>query len=329
MPVAGESNLVEPLRKRILVIGGSGFIGSLLVDRLVALGAEVCVMARTEGLLSPASRHARLRFVRGDILDAVRTIGTIREFAPDVLVQLSAHPDGDENHTQALQAVQTNVTGTLNALEGFCQARGELYIYGDSVKVYGNGEVPYREDGHPRPTSSYAVAKLAGWQLCELYARVHGVAVAAIRPTLVYGPRQRFNVISLVVNSVLDGRLEIPLAGGQQTRDPLFVDDAIAAYVAAIRSGRAIDGRRIVIGGGRELSVQDLAETIVRLMRGNQRVVAVSRAARPTEIWRSYSDNVEAGRILGWSPAVGLEAGLARTIEWIGAHQRQPLTRQA
>ncbi len=226
-------------------------------------------------------------------------------------MQLSAHPDGEESHAQAQQSIQTNVTGTLNALEGFCTCSGELYLYGDSVKVYGNCDVPYREDAPTRPNSSYAVAKLAGWQLCELYSRVRGVTAAAIRPTLVYGPGQRFNVVSFVVNSVLDGRLEIPLSGGTQTRDPLYIDDAVSAYVAAIRRGRTVAGRRIVIGGGAECTVQSLGETVVRLMKGNQKVMSVAQAARPTEIWRSFADNLEAGQILGWKPEVSLEEGLA------------------
>lgn len=317
------------LRKRVLVVGGSGFIGSHLVDRLLELGAEVCVMSRSEGLLAPIGRDPRLRFVKADILDAPATIAAIRDFAPDVLVQLSAHPDGEECHAQALQSIQTNVTGTLNVLEGFCQAPGELYLYGDSVKTFGNVPVPYREETPPSPTSSYAVAKLAGWQLCELYARIRGIRAAAIRPTLVYGPRQRFNVVSFVVNCVLDGRLEIALSGGHQTRDPLYVDDAVEAYVAAIRRGDAIAGRRIAIGGGHECTVQALGEKVVRLMRGTQKVVCVAQAARPTEIWRSFSDNAEAGEALGWRPRVDLDTGLARTIDWIGANQRRPQLRQA
>src|SRR5512132_1521380 len=98
MQASRESNLVEPLRKRVLVIGGSGFIGSHLVDRLLALGAEVGVIARTEGLLAPLPSNRRFRFMRGDILDAAKSIDAIREFAPEVLVQLSAHPDGEESH---------------------------------------------------------------------------------------------------------------------------------------------------------------------------------------------------------------------------------------
>ena len=316
---------MRPLDKRVLVVGGTGFIGSHLVDRLLASGATVGVMARSTGVLESLPQRPGYELIDCDIRDAAATTLGIRNFAPQIVVHLCAHPDWAESHVQAERAIETNVMGTLNVLEGFHQAKGEFFLYGDSVKVFGNCEVPYRADTHPQPTSSYAMSKLAGWHLCELYARINGVHAASIRPTLVYGPRQRFNVISFVVNRVLDGQPAIELSGGHQTRDPLYIDDAIDAFMLAIRRGPAIAGRSIVIGGGSELTVQALGETIVRLMGGSQRVVTVAGTTRPTEIWRSFSDNAEALEMLGWQPSHDLATGLRRTIAWIGERQRAPM----
>jgi nucleoside-diphosphate-sugar epimerase len=124
-------------------------------------------------------------------------------------------------------------------------------------------------------------------------------------------------LISFVVDRVLEGKGEIPLMGGSQTRDPLYITDAIDAFLAAARGGLDGAGRVINIGGGREISVHQLAQEVVRMMGANVKIVIQSRQARPTEIWRSYCDNREAGEVLGWQPRTSLEDGLRSTIRFL------------
>lgn len=300
--------------RRVLITGGNGFLGSHLCERLVACGAVVGSLSRGKGLLEGLPVARRVAFLQCDLADGERSIREIQGFAPQVLVHLASHPDGREDLRQAEAAIRLNTLATLHALEGFRLAGGGLFVYGDSTKVYGNCEVPYRETTPPSPTSSYAIAKLAGWQLCELYARLHSVLVCAVRPTLVYGARQRWNLFSYVADRVRRGDPEIRLDGGEQTRDPLYVDDAIDAYVATLRSGARVVGRTINIGGGREYTVAELAGLVVRILGGGQRVVCVPGQARPTEIWRSWCDGREARELIGWQPRTDLESGLRATL---------------
>jgi nucleoside-diphosphate-sugar epimerase len=310
------SHLTQSLAgKRVLVTGASGFLGSHLVERLTQEGATVGALSRTVGKLALIEDPAAYSFIPCDLTDARQTTQAVLDFAPQVAFHLAGCADAREDFSQAAASVQSNLTGVLNLLEAFRQCSGELFVYGDSCKVYGNGEVPYRGAMATRPNSSYAITKAAAWEFCTLYASLYGLPAVAVRPTLIYGPRQSYNLINFVVDCVLAQRSEIRLDGGTQTRDPLFVSDAINAFVAVAGVGGGLAGRIINIGGGLELSVRELAATIVELMGKRLPVVSVPGHARPTEIWRSYCDNVEAAEMLDWRPATNLHRGLEATIQ--------------
>lgn len=303
--------------KRVLVSGASGFLGSHLVERLVRDGAVVGALSRSRGWLDSLDMRGKVSFIPCDLCDAEKAQEAISGFAPEILFHFAGQPDGTEGLKQAHSVIKHNVAGTVNALEGFRLAKGDVFVYGDSCKVYGNGEVPYRENSPIRPDSSYAIAKSAGWQFCQLYQKIYGMAVVSVRPTLIHGPRQGYNLISYVVQNVLEGKTEIRLDGGAQTRDPMFVDDAVDAYLATAVRGNLLAGRVINIGGGCEYSVAEISARVVELMGGEQQIVAVARNARPTEMWRSYCDNVEATELLGWRPNTSLRAGLEKTIAYL------------
>ena len=122
-----------------------------------------------------------------------------------------------------------------------------------------------------------------------------------------------------MVERVLDGATEVRLDGGSQTRDPLFIDDAVDAFLAAARLGESLNGRVVNLGGGQETSVQDLAQLTVELTGSKARVVCCPARARPTEMWRSFCDNAEAQEMTGWRPQTPLRAGLQKTIDYLVA----------
>jgi len=303
--------------KRVVVTGGSGFLGSHIVQRLIQEGAVVGALARTEGKLALIKPHCAYSFLKCDVTDAEETVETIVSFAPQILFHFAASPDAHEKFSQAQSCIHGNLTGTLNTLEAFRLCGGELFVYGDSCKVYGNSEAPYREAMPVQPISSYSITKAAGWQFCDLYRKLHGMATVSVRPTLTYGPWQSYNLISFVVGCVLDCKREVRLAGGTQTRDPLFVSDTIGAFLAAARLGAKVSGRVINIGGGREISVAQLTAMILELMGSRLPIISLQSDARPTEMWRNYCDNVEANEILGWWPRTDLRTGLKKTIQYL------------
>jgi nucleoside-diphosphate-sugar epimerase len=298
--------------RRCAVIGATGFIGSHLSERLVADGARVLAIARSDARRPRlAAVEADLEFAACDVMADGALAPLLSRFAPDTVFHLADHPDGIETFAQMRQVLRVNGLGTLDVLEAATAAGADLFVHGDSAKVYGNGPAPYRADQPPQPICSYAIAKAAAWQLCQVAAASGGPAVVGLRPTLVYGPRQGANLIEYVRSCATAGR-PVRLLGGQQTRDPLFVGDAVEAFVRAALTPAA-RGHAIPIGGGREIGVIHLARLVTQLL-GCAPTFEPPAAPRATEIWRCVADNRDADRLLGWRPATTLEAGLAQTL---------------
>ncbi len=310
--------LREQVRKKVLLTGGSGFVGARLTERLLMAGHEVVVLTRQSGTPSRLLRLTGFddfQIRQCDPLDAQQLFLCFSAERPDIVYHLAAQPDASEDFKQIRQVIDGNISLTVNLLEACRRYPVSLFVYTDSSKVYGNQPVPYRADTLPAPVCSYAIAKLAGWNFCEFYRQHHGVPSVSVRPTLIYGPGQGYNLINFVVESIIKGRHEITLMGGKQTRDPLFIDDAVELFLGLLAVPDMVNGQVINIGAGREYSIIEIATRIALCLRVSIRVKADESQVRPTEIWRSCSHSEEARALLGWQPEVNLEQGLQRTIE--------------
>jgi len=296
---------------RILVTGAGGFIGSHLVPRLQAEGACVGAVARDAEQLRASRGTVRIVV---DLCNEDDTQSAVTHFAPNIVFHLAAHPDRSECFRQAASALQCNTMMTLNLLEACRIAGTHLFVFGDSTKVYGNAPVPYSAAQTPQPLCSYAISKLAGWELCRLYQKLYEIDVVSVRPTIVYGPGQGTNLISSIASRLLRGETTIQLMGGTQTRDPLYIDDAIDAFVRAAERGHELSGEVITIGGGCEQSVYSLALKVAEAC-GIPANIEVSEAQlRPNDTLRSFCDNREAMDRLGWMPRTSFEYGLDQTL---------------
>jgi len=309
--VTTKSSLRE---SRVLVVGASGFIGSRLVARLVESEARVSALSRSLGRLQGFVPTERYQFLECDITIAEQCRRALSDSRPEVVYFLAGHPDAAESLQQAERCVQVNVLGLLQVLEGAVLAGAKLVVIGDSSKIYGNRPVPYRDDTPPDPRSSYSISKVAGWEHAKLYARLHGLAVVSIRPTLIYGPGQGHNLISAVAGSALRSKQEIRLAGGSQTRAPLYIDDAIDALVRVGEVGHTLSGAVINLGGLEERSVLDIARMTVEATGTDVVVAEDATQIRATETQRSACDNEAAKRLLGWEPRTTLHEGLKKTL---------------
>jgi nucleoside-diphosphate-sugar epimerase len=300
--------------RKVLVVGGSGFIGSRLVARLVEAGVQVAALSRSAGKLQGLVAPERYRFLECDITSAEQSRRAVLGFGPEIVYFLAGHPDAAESLEQAERCLQVNVRGLLNILDAVVSAGGKLAVIGDSSKIYGNREVPYRDDTAPDPRSSYSISKIAGWEHAKLYARLYGLAVVSIRPTLIYGPGQAHNLISAVAASAARSNEEIRLAGGSQTRAPLYIDDAVDALMRVGEAGSSLAGAVINLGGPEERSVLEIARMTVQALGREVMVSEDTSQLRATETPRSVCDNAAARRLLGWEPLTSLHEGLKKTL---------------
>jgi nucleoside-diphosphate-sugar epimerase len=312
-PTTGPINIATA---RVLLTGVGGFLGSHLAERLADLGANIVGVSRLRGNLDLLPTGI-CEFISCDLRNREAVSQVCKNFRPDIVYHLASQSDGQEGYTQSQACLEGNLTATLNLLDAACEVGTSAFVYGDSSKVYGNCDVPFRESTPMRPLSSYAITKAAGWEYCLLYARRFGTPVVSIRPTMIYGPRQSFNLITYVTESVKAGRKEIRLDGGTQTRDPLFIHDAIEVFVRAGASAAQLAGRVVNIGGGYEITVADLTCEVLRVSGSHLPIVCDSSRRRLTETQRSYCDNAEAQALLRWAPHTSLLDGLQSTVQFL------------
>jgi UDP-glucose 4-epimerase len=309
---------------RALVTGGAGFIGSNLVDALLARGDDVVVIddlstGRETNLGDAVSGGAELH--RLDIRDADRVAGLVERARPEVIFHLAAQIDVRKSVADPAFDAGTNVMGTLNLLTAACQYDVRRVVNTSSGgAIYGAQEtLPTPEGTLPAPMSPYGASKACAEVYVGLYERLHGLSACSLRYANVYGERQdplgEAGVIAIFCGKLLAGERPTVFGTGEQTRDYVYVGDVVSANLAAGDS----DARGgFNIGTGRETSVLDLVE-LLRRLGGDAGFEAEFAPARLGELERSWIDVSRARDELGWSSAVELEEGMRRTIEWTRA----------
>src|SRR5690242_12269723 len=248
---------------RVLVTGGAGFIGSHVVDALLARGDDVAVLddlaSGRAGRLDPQVALHKL-----SITDAPALTDVVTGLAPELICHLAAQIDVVASVAAPAQDEQVNVLGTVNVLEAARRAGARVVFASSGGALYGrDAPIPSREDVLPLPESPYGIAKYCAEQYIGLYNRLHGTRHSVLRFANVYGPRQdpagEAGVITIFCASALAGRAPTIYGDGTQTRDYVYVGDAVQAFLTAGDSGRPGTWN---IGAGDEVSVLDLVDII-------------------------------------------------------------------
>ncbi len=318
---------------RALITGGAGFIGSHLADVLLARGAEVLVVddlsTGREANLAAALRTGGVELSVLDVADAAALAPVASRFAPTAIFHLAAQPDVRRSVLDPVGDARINVLGTINALEAARATPGCAFVFAATGgAVYGEGDerpLPFSESSTPEPLTPYGASKLAGEGYVAVYRRLHGVAAASLRFGNVYGPRQdprgEAGVVAIFCGRLLDGVAPTVYGDGSQTRDYVYVADAVAACVAAadaLGGGWRPDGP-LNVSTGAETSVLDLLAAL-RAASGVE-VEHDLAPARTGELHRVAIDPAAAARELGWRAEVALDDGLARTFERVRAER--------
>lgn len=309
---------------RSLVTGGAGFIGSNLVDALVARGDEVLVVddlsngreANLSGVLGSGA-ELLVADLAGDEAAAAHA-----RFGPDVVFHLGAQADVRKAVDDPAHDAGVNVIGTIAVLEAARRSGSRVVFAATGGAVYGEGEgraLPFPESAAPAPETPYGVSKLAGELYVAMYRRLHGVPGIALRFANVYGPRQdphgEAGVVAIFCGRLLDGAAPRVFGDGLQTRDYVFVADTVAALLAAdaALAGEAPPAGPLNIGTGRETSVLELVAELASI--SGLPFEAELSPARQGEVQRVAIDPAAAGEELAWRPETDLRDGLARTLD--------------
>jgi UDP-glucuronate 4-epimerase len=318
--------------KNILVTGGAGFIGSHLVDRLLAEGGwRVCVVDDFNDFYAPSVKRenvrehmksASYRLCEADIRERLRLEDIFREERFDCIVHLAARAGVRPSLSEPMLYVETNINGTLNLLELAREHGVKQFVFGSSSSVYGiNAKVPFSEEDPIRqPISPYAATKAAGELVCHTYSHLYGIRCVCLRFFTVYGARQRPDLaIHKFAKLITEGRA-IPVFGdGTTRRDYTYIDDIIAGVRAAIDFD-ASDYEVFNLG---ESQTVELNKLISLLEKELDRHALVDRQPmQPGDVPQTFADVTKARRLLGYNPQTKIEDGIKRFVEWFH-HQRE------
>ena len=315
--------------RRVLVTGADGFIGSHVVERLVAAGADVRAFClyNSNGSLgwldeSPefltAVDDGRAEVVLGDIRDPEHVARSVE--GVDAVLHLAALIAIPFSYVAPRSYVETNIIGTLNVLEAVRRHGTPRMVNTSTSEVYGTPEeVPITESHPLRGQSPYSATKIGADKMCESYALSFGTPVMTLRPFNTFGPRQSTRaVIPTVLSQLLAGAHEIRLGDTTPQRDFTFVTDTADGFLRAAVAD-VEPGATIQLGTGRTVSVGEVVQMCRRVTGSEAEVVTETDRIRPegSEVQVLLSDPARAWDELGWRPTVGLEDGLALTAEWL------------
>ena len=297
---------------RAIVTGGAGFIGSHVVDALVAQGAEVAVVdslvhGAQDNVAAGAELHVRdIREPLDDVFDAVR---------PEAVLHLAAQADVRVSVERPVEDADVNVLGTVRILESARKHGAQVVFSSTGGAIYGDCTTSAPEDSPCEPLSPYGTAKLAAEEYLRAYNRLYGTRHIALRYGNVYGPRQdphgEAGVVAIFLGALARGEQARIFGDGMQTRDYVYVGDVARATLAALGH----EGGVFNVGTGRETSVAELYELCARVA-GSDRTPEHA-PARLGELQRSFLDPTLAADTLGFRAMVDLEDGLRSTWDWI------------
>ncbi len=297
---------------RAIVTGGAGFIGSHVVDALVAQDAEVAVVdslvhGTKDNVAAGAELHVRdIREPLDDVFDAVR---------PEAVFHLAAQADVRVSVERPVEDAEVNVLGTVRILEGARKHGAQVVFSSTGGAIYGECTEPAREDSPCQPLSPYGTAKLAAEEYLRAYNRLHGTRHIALRYGNVYGPRQdphgEAGVVAIFLGALARGEQARIFGDGAQTRDYVYVGDVARATLSTLGH----EGGVFNVGTGRETSVAELYELCARVAGSDS--PPEHAPARLGELQRSFLDTTLAAGSLGFTAMVELEDGLRATWDWV------------
>jgi NAD dependent epimerase/dehydratase len=315
---------LEIKKKKVLVTGAGGFVGSYLVEALVKSGTRVKAFVHYNsrndwGMLEDVDRNIlkEVEVIASDLRDTDAVRKAVKD--QEVVFHLGALIGIPYSYVNPRDVVDTNVNGTLNILTAARDFDVEKIIHTSTSEVYGTAQYVPMDENHPvNPQSPYAASKLAADLLALSFHRSYDLPVGVIRPFNIYGPRQSARAVipSIIIQALL--KRTVSLGSIFPTRDLTFVTDSASGFIAFAECEKTV-GEVVNLGSSREISINELIEMVSRSLNKKIKVIKEKIRIRPekSEVERLFSDSIKAKALFGWNPKMDMEKGISRTISWI------------
>lgn len=307
--------------KLVLVTGADGFIGSHLVDTLLADGYRVRALSQYNSFNNwgwlEGNRHPALEIVSGDVRDAAFCRHICRDV--DTVYHLAALIAIPYSYIAPASYVDTNIHGTLNMCQAAMDCKVNRIVVTSTSEVYGSAIYTPIDEKHPRqPQSPYSATKIGADAIAMSFYNAFDLPLVIARPFNTYGPRQSARaIIPTIISQIAAGKREIMVGDLTPTRDFNFVKDTCRGFIA-LGTAPGIEGRDINIATGTEVTMKETLETIASLMNADVTYTVDPERIRPSksEVRRLCGDNTLIKSLTSWRPAYTLEDGLSETIKW-------------
>ena len=312
--------------QNILITGGAGFIGSHLVDLLIAdQNNRAVVVDNFNDFYDPAIKRANIaphigrdnfELLESNIADAGAMDDLFARSRFDLVVHLAARAGVRPSLADPLAYEETNVRGTYALLEAARRNGVKRFVFGSSSSVYGvNAKVPFSEDDPiAQPISPYSATKIAGEAACHAYSHLYGMRIVCLRFFTVYGPRQRPDLAIHKFARLIAAGKPVPIYGdGTTRRDYTYIDDIISGVEAAISYDQS-QFEIINLGESETVELRQLVEVIERAM--GKRAILTRQSEQPGDVPVTYANIDKARRLLGYNPQTRLEAGIEKFVAW-------------
>lgn len=309
---------------QFLVTGGAGFIGSHVVDRLLAQGHAVAVIDDFNAYYNPAFKRAnlagamknsRLKVIEGDVSNKAQLDAAFVEARADMVIHLAARAGVRASVSDPFLYQRVNVEGTLNVLECARIHKVPKITFGSTSSVYGlNAKIPFSEsDALLHTVSPYAATKLAGEALARSYSHLHGLKITVLRFFSVYGPRGRPDMaIYGFTEKMLAGQKIGMFGDGSSERDYTYVDDIVQGVLATVEKDFAFE--IFNLGESQTISLMNLVSLLERSL--NRKALTEHLPEQPGDVPRTYADISKSRKLLGYDPQTKIEAGIPKFVEW-------------
>ena len=302
--------------KRILVTGGTGFIGSAIVNKLINQGCYVNIISLSKKFIWRIDDKSNCKFFKIDLRNPYKVKKCIKTIKPEIIFHLAAYINPEPDFSNIDKAFSINFNGTKNLLQSLNEYDYDLFINTGTAHEYGNIKAPFKETDREKPIFPYSASKVATTYLCEMMFNTFDKSIITIRPFITYGPKQisRSLIPSLIFSAIEQKKLS--LTPCDQRREFLYIDDLVEAYFSLAENFKKVGKMGIFnVGTGKEIQIREIVNLISKKFKDTQFIIG-DKPYRPGEPMQHWASINKINKAIGWAPKWKIEDGIDITIKW-------------